>query len=166
VTVDNLDEPVVEGVLDVKLASLPFKGEHRTECLVEVLLLGETMKHLACFVAIEGSIGLQLVVKDPLVGDDVRVPRRRNKVPSVIAEESVEIRDHSIEPIGILEHNTCGRRNQRVHVEKSMQVKPFTGRDTYVGGAACAMHMCGRRGWRVLARAMGRAPEPGSNNRN
>jgi hypothetical protein len=84
-TVDDLGELAVEeGVLDVELASLPFKGErdgeddayrgrfdNRTEHLVEVnaLLLRETAKHPACFVAVEGAIGLQLVVKDPLAGD-------------------------------------------------------------------------------------------------
>jgi hypothetical protein len=82
-TVDNLSEfAVEEGVLDVKLASLPFKGErdgeddvdrgwfdNRTERLIKVnvLLLREAVKHPACFVAVERAIGLQLVVKDPLM---------------------------------------------------------------------------------------------------
>jgi hypothetical protein len=60
-TVDDLGELAVEeGVLDIELASLPFKGEregeddtdhgrfdNRTECLIEVnaLLLRETTKH-------------------------------------------------------------------------------------------------------------------------
>jgi hypothetical protein len=84
-TVDDLGELAVEeGVLDVELASLPFKGErdgeddtdrgrfdNQTEHLVEVnaLLLRETAKHPTFFVAVEGTIGLQLVVKDPLAGD-------------------------------------------------------------------------------------------------
>jgi hypothetical protein len=74
VTVDDLGELVVEeGILDVELASLPFKGErdeeddadrgrfdNRTERLVEVnaLLVRETAKHPACFVAVEGAIRL------------------------------------------------------------------------------------------------------------
>jgi hypothetical protein len=60
------------------MASLPIKGErdgeddanhgrfdNRTEHLVEVnaLLLGETTKHLACFVGVERAIGLQLMAK-------------------------------------------------------------------------------------------------------
>jgi hypothetical protein len=73
-TVDDLGELAVEeGVLDIELASLPFKEErdgeddadrgrfdNRTECHIEVnaLLLRETAKHLACFVAIEGAIRL------------------------------------------------------------------------------------------------------------
>jgi hypothetical protein len=100
--VDDLGELAVEeDVLDVELASLPFKGErdgeddadhgrfdNQTERLVKVntLLLRETAKHPACFVAVEGAIGLQLVAKDPLAGDDVGVPRRRNEIPSVVAE--------------------------------------------------------------------------------
>jgi hypothetical protein len=93
-TVDNLGELVVEeGVLDVELASLPFKGErdgeddadrgrfdNPTERLIKVnaLLLREIAKHPSCFVAVERAIGLQLVAKDPLAGDDVGVPRRRH----------------------------------------------------------------------------------------
>jgi hypothetical protein len=81
-TVDDLDELAVEeGVLDVELASHPFKGErdgeddvdrgrfdNQTKCLVEVntFLLRETAKHPACFVAVEGAIGLQLVAKTHL----------------------------------------------------------------------------------------------------
>jgi hypothetical protein len=98
-TVDDLGELAVEeGILDVELASLPFNGErdgeddadrgrfdNRTECLIEVnvLLLREAAKHPACFVAVEGAIGLQLVAKDPLAGDDVGVPRRRHEIPSI-----------------------------------------------------------------------------------
>jgi hypothetical protein len=50
-----------------------------------MLLLGETVKHPTCFVVVEGAIGLQLVAKDPLAKDDDGVPKRRYKVPSVIA---------------------------------------------------------------------------------
>jgi hypothetical protein len=160
-TVDNLGELVMEeGVLDVKLASPPFKGErdgeddadhgrfdNRTERLIEVnaLLLREIAKHPACFVAVEGAIGLQLVAKDPLAGHDVGVPRRRHEILSVVSEESTIILGHSLEPVGILERRTCGGGNQRVPVDRSMQVKPLTGRDMYVGGATRAMHGQGRQ---------------------
>jgi hypothetical protein len=110
-TVDDLGELVVEkGVLDVKLASLPFKGErdgeddvdrgrfhNRTERLVKVnaLLLREAAKHPTCFVAVERAIRLQLVVKDPLARDDIGFPRRRHEIPSVVAEESTILLDTS-----------------------------------------------------------------------
>jgi hypothetical protein len=81
-TVDNFGELAVEeGILDVELASLPFKGkrdgeddadcgrfDNRTERLVKVnvLLLRKIANHPACFVAVERATGLQLVAKDPL----------------------------------------------------------------------------------------------------
>jgi hypothetical protein len=127
-TVDDLSELAVEeGVLDVELESLPFKGERDgeddvdrgrfdnwTEHLVEVnaVLLREATKHPACFVAVERAIGLQLVVKDPLARDDVGVTRRRHEIPSVIAEESTILLGHSLEPVGILERRTCGGGNR------------------------------------------------------
>jgi hypothetical protein len=164
-TIDDLGELAVEeGVLDVELASLPFKRErdgeddadrgrfdNRTERLVEVnaLLLRETTKHPACFVAVEGAIGLQLVAKYPLAGDDVGVLRRRHEIPSVVAVESTILLGHGLEPVGILERRTCGGGNRRVPVDRSMQVKPLTGRDMYAGGATCVMHGQGRRRGRM-----------------
>jgi hypothetical protein len=50
------------------------------------LLLRETAKLLACFVAVERDVGLQLVAKDPLARDDVGIPMRRHEVPSFVAE--------------------------------------------------------------------------------
>jgi hypothetical protein len=136
-TIDNLGELAVEeGVLDVVLASLPFKGErdgeddtdrgqfdNQTKCLIEVntLLLRETAKHPACFIAAERAIRLQLLVKDPLAGDDVGVPRRRrNEIPSVVAEDSMILLRHSLEPVGILERRMCGGGNRGVPVDRNM----------------------------------------------
>jgi hypothetical protein len=160
-TLDNLGELAVEeGVLDIELTSLPFKGErdgwdnadhgrfdNRTECLVQVntFLLRETVKHPACFVAVERAIMLQLVVKDPLAEDNVGIMRRRHKIPSVIAEESMILLGHSLKPVGILERHTCRGGNRQVPVDRSMQVKPVMGRDMYARGAACAMHGRGHR---------------------
>jgi hypothetical protein len=61
------------------------------------LLLRETAKHPVCFVAVERAIGLQLVPKDQLAKDDVGVPRRRHKIPSVVAEESAILLGHTSE---------------------------------------------------------------------
>jgi hypothetical protein len=74
-TVDNLSELAKEGILDIELSSLPFKGErggeddadhgpfdNQTKRLVEVnaLLLRETAKHPACFVAAREPSGFSL----------------------------------------------------------------------------------------------------------
>jgi hypothetical protein len=79
------------------------------------------------------------VAKKPLVRDNVGVPKRRHEFPTVIAEESAVLCGHSIEPVRILESRTCGCRNRRVLVDRSMQVMPLTRRDMYVGGATCVM---------------------------
>ena len=133
-TVDNLSKSAMQkGVLDVELMSLPIKRERdgeddthggwfdkRAECLVEVdtWLLRETSKHPMSFIAIEGAIGLELVAKNPLAGDVVSIPRRRHKIPSVVAEESAVLRSHSIEPVGILESCTGGGGDRRVPADR------------------------------------------------
>jgi hypothetical protein len=80
------------------------------------------------------------VAKDPLARDDIGVPRRRHEIPSIVAEESMILLSHSLEPVGILERRTCRGGNRRVPVDKSMQIKPLTGMDMYVVGVARAMH--------------------------
>jgi hypothetical protein len=94
---------------------------------------------------VERAIGLQLVAKDPLVGDDIGIPWRRNKIPSVIVEESTILLSHILEQVGMLERRTCGGGNRQVPVDRSMQVKPLMRRDMYVEGAARVMHGRGRR---------------------
>jgi hypothetical protein len=89
------------------------------------------------------------VAKDPLAGDDVGIPRRRHEISSVVTEERTILLGHSLEPVGILERRTCGGGNWRVPVDRSMQVKPLTGRDMYAGGATRAMHGQGRRRGRM-----------------
>jgi hypothetical protein len=76
------------------------------------------------------------VSEDPLSGDDVGIPRRRQEIPSVVAEESMILLGHSLEPVGILERRTCGGGNRRVPIDRNMQVKPLTGRDMDARGAA------------------------------
>jgi hypothetical protein len=88
-------------------------------------------------------------VKEPLVGDVVGVPRRRQKIPRVVAEESVVLCGQRIKTVGILERHTCRGQNQRVLVDRSKKVKPLMGRAKYAGGATCVMHMRGCRGWRA-----------------
>jgi hypothetical protein len=52
------------------------------------------------------------VAKDPLVGDDIGIPRRRHEIPSVIADESMILLGHNLEPKRILERRTYGGGNR------------------------------------------------------
>jgi hypothetical protein len=84
VTVNQLGEfPMEEGVLDVKLAYPPVEGEgdreddvdggrfdNRDEGLVEfdAVLLRKTVKDPTSLVAVENTVGLELVAKHPFIG--------------------------------------------------------------------------------------------------
>jgi hypothetical protein len=89
------------------------------ERLVEVnaLLLRETMKHPACFVAIERAIELQLVAKEPFAKENVGILRtslvsllRRARYSSVIASSQ----------LGSLSTACAEEGNRRVRVDRSM----------------------------------------------
>ena len=108
----------------------------------------EAAAYPTSFIAIEGAIGLELVAKNPLAGDDVSIPRRRHKIPSVVAEESAVLRSHSIEPVGILDSGTGGGGNRGVPADRgNMQVKPLARALVDAGGAARAMSGCRRGAW-------------------
>jgi hypothetical protein len=110
--VDDISKLAMEeSILDIKLASLPLKREReeRMKWTIAGLTTGldvsskstpyswKAATHLACFVAVDGSIGHELVAKDPLFGGDVSIPSMRHKVLSVVAEESAVLHGHSIE---------------------------------------------------------------------
>jgi len=128
-TVNCLREsPVQEGVLHVQLMNRPAarecQREHGTNCgrldnwtegLVEVhaWALGEAAEDPARLVPFQSSICMELVLEDPLAGDDVGERRARNKIPSLVRQQSVVLSFHSSPPIGIGEGAAEGLRDRR-----------------------------------------------------
>jgi hypothetical protein len=98
--IDDLRECVVEeGVLDVKLVHGSTPGDSQSqhspnegrlddgaEGLVKVhpVALSEPPWDLTSLVTIKRAIRLELVVEDPLVGDDIGLRRPRNQFPRVV----------------------------------------------------------------------------------
>jgi hypothetical protein len=54
------------------------------------------------FVPIKRTIYLELVLKDPLVGDDIGPRRLRNQVPCAIGQQGLVLL-HSVMPVGVRE---------------------------------------------------------------
>jgi hypothetical protein len=65
--------------------------DHRAESLIVVDAepLGETTKNLMSLVSLYGVIGVELVLKDPFVGDDVEANRTRDKIPIIVDDQSI-----------------------------------------------------------------------------
>jgi hypothetical protein len=114
-----------EGVLDVKLVYWPLAGDsqrehcpdggrldNRAEGLgkVDARTLGEAAKNPTCLVTLQGTVGMELVLEDPLARDDVGMSRARDQVPSLVLEKGGVFFLHSSPPIGIGEGTTEGLR--------------------------------------------------------
>jgi hypothetical protein len=57
--------------------------------VVDAEPLGEAVKNPTSLVPLQGAIEVELVLEDPFVGDDVRVNRTRDKIPSVVGDQSI-----------------------------------------------------------------------------
>ena len=120
--VDSLSQGTMEErIVDIQLMNRPVLVKSqaedganggrlhiRTESFVEVdaRSLSEPAKDPTRFVALEGSVGVELVFENPLAGDDVGVGRTRNKSPSVVGGEGLELILHRLTPQGIIESST------------------------------------------------------------
>jgi hypothetical protein len=118
---------VKKSVLHVQLVDGPGTGsgdaencldgrrfDHRAESLVvvDVMLLGEAADDPACLVLSKSTVGVVLMLEDPLPGDDVGTRRAWNKPPSTIVEEGLELISHDDSPIGISEPAAVVRRER------------------------------------------------------
>jgi hypothetical protein len=63
--------------------------DHRVEGLiiVDIELVGEAVKDPTSLVPLQGDIGVELVIEDPIVSDDVGANRTRDKIPSVVGDQ-------------------------------------------------------------------------------
>jgi hypothetical protein len=64
---------------------------HQAEGLivVDIGLLGEAAKNPASLVPFQDAIGVKLVLEDPFVGDNIGVNMTREKLPSVVGDQSI-----------------------------------------------------------------------------
>jgi hypothetical protein len=57
--------------------------------VVDVGPLGETVKNPTSLVSSQGAVGVELVLEDLFAGDDVGANRMRDKIPSVVGDQSI-----------------------------------------------------------------------------
>jgi hypothetical protein len=51
--------------------------------------LGEAVKNPVSLVLFQATIGVELVPEDPFVGDDVGANKSRDKIPSIVGDQSI-----------------------------------------------------------------------------
>jgi hypothetical protein len=74
--------------------------DNRVESLIvlDVGALGEAVKDPPSLVPFQGAIGVELVLEDPFVDDDIGANRMRDKISSVIGDESSIFFLHGMTP--------------------------------------------------------------------
>ena len=102
-----------EGVGDIHLVDRPAARhselehganrpglDNRGECVGEVDAgtLAKATYDPTRLVALESAVRMELVLEDPLPGDDVGVTGSRNKLPRLVALQGVELLLHGCEP--------------------------------------------------------------------
>jgi hypothetical protein len=89
--------------------------DHRVEGLivVDVGLLGKAVKNPASLVPVQETIKNELVLENPLVGDDVGANGMRDKILGVVGDQGSKLVFHSAVPIQIGKGSTNGGGYQR-----------------------------------------------------
>jgi hypothetical protein len=64
---------------------------HRAEGLIVVnaRLLGKVTKDPASLIPFQGAVGVELVLEDSFAGDDIGANKTRDKLPSIIGDQSI-----------------------------------------------------------------------------
>jgi hypothetical protein len=95
--------------------------DYRAEGLIVVDAgpLGEAVKNPASLVPFQGAVGVELVLEDPFAGDDVGANRTRDKLPSIVGDQSIIIFFHGTAPGWVSEGGADrgGHRRERVDDE-------------------------------------------------
>jgi hypothetical protein len=118
-TVDGLREGAVqERILYIKLMNRPRAGDgqgehgadrgrldHRAKGLIatDAGSLGEATKNPASLVLFQRPVEIELVLKNPPTGDDVKANEARDKIPSVVCDQGSKFLFHGATPIRINE---------------------------------------------------------------
>jgi hypothetical protein len=112
---------VQERILHIELMNRPGVGDsqgedsadhgrldHRAEGLIVVNAgsLGEAAKNPASLVSFQGAVGIELVLENPLVGDDVGANGARDKILGVVGDQGSKFFFHGATPIWIDEGGT------------------------------------------------------------
>jgi hypothetical protein len=89
--------------------------DHRAEGLIVVNAgsLGEAVKNPASLVPFQGAVGIKLVLKNSLTGDDVGANGARDKIPGVVGDQGSKFFFHSMTPIWIDEGGADGGGHRR-----------------------------------------------------
>jgi hypothetical protein len=84
--------------------------DHRAEGLIVVDAgsLGEVTKNPASLVPFQGAIRIELVLENPLAGDDVGANGVRGKIPGVVGDQGSKFFFHGATPIWIDEGDADG----------------------------------------------------------
>ena len=87
--------------------------EDRTESLRKInpRSLSEPAKHPSCSVELQRTVGMKLVLKDPLASNNIGSSRTWYKIPCVIGQQRVELLLHGPAPIGISESAPVSARH-------------------------------------------------------
>ena len=117
-----------ESILHIQLMNRPVLGkcqrenstdggrlDHWTEglCKIHTRTLSEAPKYLACFVALQSPVSIELMLENPLARDDVGSRGAKHKVPGVVLQQGIIFFHHSSSLIGIGKSTMVGLRDGR-----------------------------------------------------
>jgi hypothetical protein len=126
--VDSFGECAMEeGILDVELVHGSTPGNSQSQhspdggrlddgaeglVVVHPRVMSEPPEDPTSLVPIKRVIRLELVLEDPLVGDDIGLRRLRNQVPRAVRQQGLVLL-HSATLVGVREHATDRGRDRR-----------------------------------------------------
>jgi hypothetical protein len=120
--------------------------DHRAKGLIIVdagsldLLLGEAVKNPASLVPFQGAIGIELVLENPVAGDDVGANGVRDKIPGVVGNQDSKFFFHGATPIQIDEGGMEGGGHRRQGRRQSGRQGESVGRKS-----EAPLHPCDHR---------------------